>query len=50
MRAENAIRESHLHSRERESVCEGMNPFTPKWIPILGVEIPMESRIFKEKF
>jgi hypothetical protein len=45
-KAESATHESHLHSRE----CEGMNPYIPKWIPILGIGIPMESRIFKEVF
>jgi hypothetical protein len=27
-----------------------MNPHTPKWTPILGIGIPMESQIFKEVF
>jgi hypothetical protein len=27
-----------------------MNPYTPKWTPILGVGILMESQIFKEVF
>ncbi len=27
--------------------CEGMNPHTPKWTPILGFRIPMNSWIFK---
>jgi hypothetical protein len=26
--------------------CEGMNPHTPKWVPTLGVRIPMDFRIF----
>ncbi len=26
---------------------EGMNPHTPKWTPILGVGVPMDSRIFR---
>jgi len=29
--------------------CEGMNPHTPKWAPILGVGVPMDSQIFIEK-
>jgi len=28
--------------------CEGMNPHTPKWVPTLGVGVPMESQIFIE--
>jgi len=28
---------------EGEGVCEGMNPHTPKWIPILGVGVSIES-------
>jgi hypothetical protein len=28
----------------------GMNPHTPKWTPILGVGIPMDSWILKGKF
>jgi hypothetical protein len=28
--------------------CEGMNPHTPKWAPILGIRLQMDSRIFKE--
>jgi hypothetical protein len=39
-------RESHLHFGE----CEGMNPHITKWIPILGIRILMESRIFKYVF
>jgi len=30
--------------------CEGMNPHTPKWIPTLGVGIPMEFQVFKKVF
>ncbi len=29
--------------------CEGMNPHTPKWAPTLGIGVPKDSRIFKEK-
>jgi hypothetical protein len=28
--------------------CEGMNLHMPKWVPILGVGVPMDSRIFKK--
>jgi hypothetical protein len=27
--------------------CEGMNPHTPKWVPTLGVGVPMDSQNFK---
>jgi hypothetical protein len=27
--------------------CEGMNPHTPKWTPILGIKVPMDFWIFK---
>jgi hypothetical protein len=37
----------HAHGSSRE--CEGMNPHTPKWVPILGVEVPMNFQIFKEQ-
>jgi len=29
--------------------CEGMNLHTPKWIPTLGVEVPMNFKIFKKQ-
>jgi hypothetical protein len=29
--------------------CEGMNPHTPNWTLTLGIEISMDSWIFKEK-
>jgi hypothetical protein len=29
--------------------CEGMNPHTPKWAPILGVGVLMDSQIFREQ-
>jgi hypothetical protein len=46
VRAESAAQESHFHSQE----CEEMNLHTPKWTPILGIRIPMESQILKEGF
>jgi len=46
VRIESATWESHLHSQE----CEGLNPHIPKWIPTLGVGIPMEFQIFKKIF
>ncbi len=30
--------------------CEGMNPHTPKWALTLGIEVPIDPRIFKEQF
>jgi len=30
--------------------CEGMNPHTPKGASTLGVEVPMDSQVFREKF
>ncbi len=30
--------------------CEGLNPYTPKWAPTLGVGVPMDSQIFREEF
>jgi hypothetical protein len=29
--------------------CEGMNRHTPKWAPILGVGVPMDFQIFRER-
>jgi hypothetical protein len=29
--------------------CEGINPHTPKGAPILGVKVPVDSRIFREQ-
>jgi hypothetical protein len=46
VQAKSATHESHLHFHE----CEQMNPYTPKWTPTLGIEIPMEFWIFKEIF
>jgi len=38
---------SHAPKNVRE--CEGMNPLTPKGAPTLGIRVPTDSRIFKEK-
>jgi hypothetical protein len=35
----------HVFENARE--CEGMNLHTPKATPTLGIEVPMNSRIFK---
>jgi hypothetical protein len=41
---------NHIHILGSARECEGMNPHTPKWAPILGVGILMDFRIFKEWF
>jgi hypothetical protein len=46
VRAKSVTQESHLHSWE----CEGMNPCISKLTPTLGIETPMEFRIFKDVF
>ncbi len=33
---------------ESEGKCEGMNPHTPKELPLWEFRVPMDSRIFKE--
>ncbi len=35
-----------FHAHRSVEKCEGMNPYTPKWAPILGIKVPMDSRIF----
>ncbi len=42
--------ENHIHTPKSAKECEGMNPHTPKWIPILGVKVPMDFLIFREQF
>jgi hypothetical protein len=41
---------SHIHIYGSVRKCEAMNSHTPKWIPILRVEILMNSQIFKKRF
>jgi hypothetical protein len=41
---------SHIHTPKSARESEGVNPRTPKWTPILGVGISIESQIFKEWF
>jgi hypothetical protein len=36
-----------FHALESVRECEGMNPHTPKWAPILRVGVPMDSQIFR---
>jgi hypothetical protein len=38
----------HAPGNARE--CEGMNPHTPKWAPTLGVGVPVDSWILRERF
>ncbi len=38
-----------FHALENARECEGTNPHTPKWTPILGVGVLMHSQIFKGK-
>jgi hypothetical protein len=38
---------NHIHILGNVGECEGMSPHTPKWIPTLGVTIPMDFGIFK---
>jgi hypothetical protein len=37
-----------FHAPESAKECEGMNRHTPKWSPILGVEVLMDFQIFKK--
>jgi hypothetical protein len=39
---------SHAPGSAKE--CEGMNPHPPKWTPILGVGVPVDSQIFRGQF
>jgi hypothetical protein len=41
---------SHIHALGSARECEGMSPHTPKRAPILGVGVPRDSQIFREKF
>ncbi len=38
-----------FHVLESVGECEGMNLHTPKWTPTLGVEVPMDSQIFRQR-
>jgi hypothetical protein len=39
---------SHAFGTARK--CEGIDPHTPKGTPTLGVGVPMDSQMFKERF
>jgi len=36
-----------FHAPKSARECEGMNPHTPKWTPILGIGVLADSRIFR---
>jgi hypothetical protein len=38
----------YVHGSARK--CEGLNPHTPKWAPILRVGVPMDFRILRRQF
>jgi len=40
---------SQKRKPNREQKCEGMNPHTPKGASTLGIGVPMDSQMFKEK-
>jgi hypothetical protein len=41
--------ENHISCFWSVGGCEGMNPHTLKWAPILGVGIPMDFQIFRKQ-
>jgi hypothetical protein len=41
---------SHTHTPRIVKECEGMSPHTPKWTPTLGIEVLMDSQIFRKRF
>jgi hypothetical protein len=41
---------SHIHIPKSAGECEGMNPHTFKWAPILGVRVLMNFQIFRKRF
>jgi len=38
-----------FHAAMNMGECEGMNLHTPKWAPTLGIKVPMDFQIFKER-
>jgi hypothetical protein len=38
-----------FHALGNAKKCEKMNPHIPKWTPILGIKVPMDSKIFREQ-
>jgi hypothetical protein len=37
------------HAPESVGECEGNNLHTPKWAPTLGIGVPVDYQIFKER-
>ncbi len=42
-----SVTQVHIHTAKNAKECEGMNPYTPKWIPALGIKVSMDFWIFK---
>jgi hypothetical protein len=38
-----------FHAPKNVRGCEGMNPHTPKWVPTLGIGVPVDFWILKEQ-
>jgi len=38
----------HSHAPGSAKECEGKNLHTPKWTPMLGIGVPVDSRMFRE--
>ncbi len=38
-----------FHAPKNAKECEGMNPHTPKGTPTLGVGVPVDSQILRER-
>jgi hypothetical protein len=39
-----------LHAPKNARECEGIDPHTPKGTPTLGVKVPVDFKMFKERF
>ncbi len=37
-----------FHAPGNVGKCEGINPHIPKWAPILGIRVLMDSQIFRK--
>jgi hypothetical protein len=42
--------ELHSHAPGSAKECEGKNPRTPKWTPMLGIGVSVDSWMFREWF
>jgi len=40
---------ARLHAPRSARECEGINPHTPKGTPTLGIGIPVDSQMFRER-